>query len=203
MDTPPPQARSLPERYWRPIALSAAVVMAALSAIVYLFVTGTSHPAASRAHPAAAAAPAAPARAAALAPPLSPQAKGRVAGWKASRGGTALAHVSGQLGVASMAGGVGHFAAMRLACVQLAAAVTAARAQPPIPDAALQKWYRAALSELAKAAAHCQAAISFKPNGDEDIATDHNATLLNLARSEFAAGAKDLYRATASIRTGS
>jgi len=217
MDTPETRAEGPRGRRWRPIALSAALALAGLSAIVYLSVTAGSHPPAPGARPAAVAAPAgtaavsAPAgngaartgadgTGAAPAPSLAPAAKARVARWNAGHG-AALTSVSGSLGAASMAGAVGHFTEMRLACVRLAAAVGAARAQPPIPDAALQRWYKIALSELAQAAANCQAAITSKPAGDEDLAAHVNTALLNLARSQFAAGAKDLYRASASVKT--
>jgi len=87
---------------------------------------------------------------------------------------------------------------MKLACVSLDASIQAARAAPPIPDVPMQARYGKALAELSGAAADCQQAISEKP-GDEITAIHENETLLNRSRSEFAAGSKTLYEATAAI----
>jgi len=88
---------------------------------------------------------------------------------------------------------------MKVACVSLDASIQAARAAPPIPDVAMQNLYGQALAELSGAAADCQQAISEKPQGDENIVIHENKTLLNRSRSEFAAGSKKLYEATAAI----
>ena len=87
---------------------------------------------------------------------------------------------------------------MKLACIRLDASIQAARAAPPIPDAAMQQLYGNALTELSGAAADCVQAISEKP-GDETMAIHENETLLNRSRSEFAVGAEKLYDATAAI----
>jgi hypothetical protein len=88
---------------------------------------------------------------------------------------------------------------MRLACASLDASIQAARAAPPIPDAAMQQLYGNTLTELSGAAADCQQAISEKPGGDETMTINENETLLNRSRSEFAVGAEKLYEATAAI----
>jgi hypothetical protein len=118
--------------------------------------------------------------------------------WRAGPGGTALLAVTQQLGAAAQSAGLRLYPQMRLACVRLDASIQAARAGPPIPDAAMQKLYGNALTELSGAAADCQQAISEKP-GDETIAIHKNETLFNRSRSEFAVGAKTLYEATAAI----
>jgi hypothetical protein len=119
--------------------------------------------------------------------------------WKAGPGGVALSAVTQQVGVAAQSAGLGLYPQMRRTCVSLDASIQAARAAPPIPDAAMQKLYEKALAELSGAAADCQQAISEKQEGVEDIAIHENKTLLNRSRSEFAVGLKELYDATAAI----
>jgi hypothetical protein len=85
---------------------------------------------------------------------------------------------------------------MRIACVSLGSAVAAAKADPPIPDIALERWYGLALKTLTAAAADCRTAISVRPYGDEDVKVYENPALLRQSMSEFASGAKDLYHAT-------
>jgi hypothetical protein len=120
--------------------------------------------------------------------------------WDAGRGGSALASVSIELGNATQAAGYKLFAPMRLACLSLGTAVKDAKADPPIPNAAMQKLYASALGALATAAADCRAGISVQPYGDEDIETHEDPTVLHRSVSEFVTGAKDLYRATVEIR---
>ncbi len=88
---------------------------------------------------------------------------------------------------------------MKAACVRLASDVKTAQAGPAIPAAAMQTLYAGALTELATGAANCQAAISQQTDGDEYIITHENSTLLNQSVSALAAGAKDLFRATAQV----
>ena len=130
--------------------------------------------------------------------PLQPTAPAQVAAWNAGPGGAALASVSQQLGDALMAHGVGQFVEMKMACVKLAAAVTAAQANPPIPDATMQQGYQEALGIFTTATADCQGAISYKQNGDENVQATVNTTL-NQATSALTTGAKDLYSATYAI----
>jgi hypothetical protein len=90
---------------------------------------------------------------------------------------------------------------MRLACVSLGFSVETAQGAPPIPDAAMQRLYAKVLAGLSSAAADCRNAISAHPQGSEGVTIDLNKALLNQALAEFAAGSKELYTATAEIRT--
>jgi len=132
--------------------------------------------------------------------PLQPTSPPSVATWEAGPGGTALGSVSQQLGNVAMAHGVGQFVEMKMACAKLASAVTTAKAGPAIPDAAMQLGYLGALGMFTTAAADCQAAISFKPDGDEYVQTQENTTMLSQATSALTTGSKDLYMATYHIR---
>jgi hypothetical protein len=120
--------------------------------------------------------------------------------WNANRGGVMLTVMSSQLGNATQAAGLKLFAQMRQACSKLATEVAAAKAGPSIPDPALQRQYTEALGALAKATAYCEAGISARPYGDEDIETHENVAMVNKSLAAFAAGAKKLYRATAQIK---
>lgn len=119
--------------------------------------------------------------------------------WDAGRGGTALAGVSGDLGDAMQASGVRLFGPMLQACSSLAAAVTAAKVGPPIPNAVMQASYSRALAKLATAAVDCQAGISRYQTQDEGLQTRENPAIIHQAESELAAGARDLYQATVDI----
>jgi hypothetical protein len=98
-----------------------------------------------------------------------------------------------------MAHGVGQFVEMKIACAKLAAAVTAAKANTQIPDAAMQQHYQVALGLFATATADCQGAISNKQVGDEGVQTTVNTMTLNQASSAFTTGSKELYTATYAI----
>ena len=119
--------------------------------------------------------------------------------WYAGRGGAALAAVSGQLGTVMQASGQRQYGEMRIACLNLAADVTTAQAGPPIPDAGMQAQYAKALTEIANGAVDCRAAVTQRPEGDETLQTHVNPTMLHALSSAVAAGARDLYRATAQI----
>lgn len=134
---------------------------------------------------------------------LPQELQGAAVKWNSGDGGKDLAAVSGQLGGVLQAGGVRQYVQMRGACVALAAAVARAQAGPPIPVAAMQNLYAKSLVELAQGASSCRAAIAEQPDGDEYIVTTQNKTKLHLAASEFSAGSKDLYRATAEIEAAS
>jgi hypothetical protein len=132
--------------------------------------------------------------------PLPTRLTGRAVAWRAGEGGTLLAAVSREYGSATQAGGMRQYASMRYNCGLLASSVSAAQTGPPIPVPAMQKLYARALAELATAAAHCKAAISQQPDGDESIETHEDPSLFRLATSELTTGARDLYRATAEIQ---
>jgi len=182
------------------------VILLTCLAVAYILGKGTTPAAVAGRHlPSSAAAagshaPSASPAAAGPAPRAAPNVTIPVVKWNAGPGGAALAVVSGQLGKATQAAGLRLFAVMKQACSKLAAAVSAAKAEPPIPDAARQGEYARALASLAQAAAYCEAGISTRPDGDEAIDTEQNGKLLGQSASAFTAGARELYLATAGIR---
>ena len=119
--------------------------------------------------------------------------------WNAGTGGAALDKVSDELSSAAQSGGIKLFSPMKLACSSLAAAVVAAKASPLIPDAVTQKWYAAALAQLASAAAVCQSAISVQGAG-ENVQTEENPALLHRSESELAAGPRIFTMSPFSLR---
>ncbi|HEX6519268.1 MAG TPA: hypothetical protein VF070_04525 [Streptosporangiaceae bacterium] len=121
--------------------------------------------------------------------------------WTAGSGGAALSAVTAQLGKAAQAGGLKLYAQLRAACANLRSSVQTARNAPPIPDAAMQRLYASTLVGLANAAADCLSAVSVRQAGDEDLQIHVNSALLNRSLAELAVGSKQLYTATAEIRT--
>jgi hypothetical protein len=197
--------------------ICAIIASLGLSAIAYLAVSGNSGQASSNssgsaastspvavgttARPASAPVSAAGAATSARTAPLTPRHPAQVAAWKTGHGGAALAVVSTQLGHIMMTHDFRQFPDTKQACSKLAFAVKTAWASPPIPDAVMQQSYQAALAALAKAATGCQAAISVRQDGEEDLMVHEDVPMLNRAMSEIASGAKDLYRATDKIKT--
>jgi hypothetical protein len=127
----------------------------------------------------------------------------RVIRWQFGPGGTHLAAVSSLFGTALQQRGLRQYPLMKQTCTQLAHSVPTAQAGPPIPVAAMQTLYVQALTELAKGAADCQAAITVTPDGDESVQLHVNAGLLNRSLSELAAGSRDIFRSTAEIEIAS
>jgi hypothetical protein len=123
----------------------------------------------------------------------------KVKAWYAGPGGKALNAVSGDLGIVTQNGGERQYVAMKATCAVLMSAVQTARSDPAIPYAAMQTLYSAALNDLAQGATECRAAISIRADGDEYDETSVNKQQMSQASSEFDAGGKDLYRATAEI----
>jgi hypothetical protein len=123
--------------------------------------------------------------------------------WLSGPGGTDLAAVSNRLGDALQAAGIGQYASMKNACIQLAGSVTIAQAGPQIPVVAMQKLYAKALMELAKGSADCRIAISTKPDGEESVDAHVDARTVRLSISELGAGARDVFRSTAEIEIAS
>jgi hypothetical protein len=119
--------------------------------------------------------------------------------WEAGPGGKALATVTAQMGYAMQDAGTKIYPAMRLACTLLRSDIKTARAAPAIPDPAMQQMYRRALAGISLAVASCRHAIWVTGDG-EDTAFHLRNTLWNLSRTQFAAGSKVLYNATADIR---
>lgn len=131
---------------------------------------------------------------------LKPASPSQVAAWKAGPGGATLAAVTAQVGTVLMTHDGRQFVQMKRECISLAADVTAAGAQPAIPDPAMQNLYSKALASLAAGAANCQAAVSSHQEGDEDLVTKTNSSLLATAMSQLTVGTRDLYVATYSIK---
>jgi hypothetical protein len=200
-------------RRWRRLAIGTSLTMAIL-AVVYLAGSRGWLPAASGAgRPAAVARPPAGAqttspsgagkliaRAAPPRPAMSQRLASALMQWNSARGGSVLASLTGAVASATQEAGLAQYADMRLACRQVATAVTAAKAGPPIPDAPQQGRYTAALGSFAQAASDCESAITVDPDGDEYLETRQNQRLLHRSLAEFAAGGADLDGATARIR---
>ena len=130
--------------------------------------------------------------------PLPKKLQPAVARWDA-HGNKALAALSVQFGTVLQSAGVKQYVPMKMACVRLATEAAALRAGPPIPDAAMQGLYAKALADFAQGAAACKAAVSEWRIGDETVDTRVNPAQLHRSLSLIAAGATDLYRATAEI----
>ncbi len=120
--------------------------------------------------------------------------------WDKGRGGAALQAVSGQVGTALQATGLGQYTTARKACVSLATGVTAAQAGPPIPDLAMQHLYQKALTEIGQGATGCRTAIARHPNGSAYFKVQHDVAKLRQSTLVLSAGANDLYRATGEIK---
>jgi hypothetical protein len=130
-----------------------------------------------------------------------PALENQIVRWKEGSGGTALTAVTGRISNATLAGGAKLYPSMRAACVNLGSAIKIAQGAPPIPDGTMQRVYAASLAVLSTAAADCHGAISAHQEGDEVMVADVNKALLSRAMTQFAAGSKELYTATAEIRT--
>jgi hypothetical protein len=120
--------------------------------------------------------------------------------WNAGRGGAALTEVSVDLNDAIQAAGSKRFVQMRPACSSLAAAISTAKAAPPIPDASLQKGYVEALVTLRSAAAVCLDGIDEHAYGDDGVETHENPALVGQSVTELTTGATDLYPVTLKIK---
>lgn len=132
---------------------------------------------------------------------LKPGSPSQVAAWNAGPGGVTLAAISSHLGTVLMAHDARQYVLMKRECVGLAAEVKAASGQAAIPDSAMQSLYDKALTSLAAGAATCQAAVSSHQEGDEDLITKTDSSLLATAMSQLNTGTRDLYIATAKIKT--
>lgn len=119
--------------------------------------------------------------------------------WDTGRGGAALAAVSSNLGSATQAAGNKRYVLMRPACASLAAAVTEAKAAPPIPDASMQWMYVKALTTLGSAATICLNGIAEHAYGDDGVETHENPRFLSESVSGFTVGGRQLYSATLKI----
>jgi hypothetical protein len=130
-----------------------------------------------------------------------PALKGQIVHWAAGRGGVAWSAVTTQLGEATQTAGARLYSQLRLECASLASSAQAALEAPPIPDEAMQRMYAKALAALSATAAGCRNAISVRPEGDEGQQIDLNKALLNQSLARFATESRELYIATAEIRT--
>jgi hypothetical protein len=130
-----------------------------------------------------------------------PGLKNQILRWTAGRGGTAWSAVTAQLGNATQSGAMQLFPDLRMECASLASSVRTARSAPPIPDEFMERSYARVLVGLSNSAADCQNAISVRPQGDEGQRIDVNRALLDQSLAQFAAESRELYTATAEIRT--
>jgi hypothetical protein len=200
-------------RYRRRMAICAALVMTILAAACLAGGLGRLPAALGARRPARVLRPAATvqttppstagkfiARAAPPRPSMSRKLASALIQWNSARGGSVLASLTGAVAGATQEAGLAQYADMKLACEQVAAAVTAAKASAPIPDAPWQLRYASALSSFADGASECESAISVRRDGDEYLETRQNQGLLRKSLAEFATGSADLNRATARIR---
>jgi hypothetical protein len=109
--------------------------------------------------------------------------------------------VTTQLGNVTQTAGARLYPQLRLECASLASSAQAALEAPPIPDAAMQRMYAKTLAALSVTARGCRNAISVSPEGDEDQRIGLNKSLLNHSLAQFATESRELYTATAEIRT--
>jgi len=130
-----------------------------------------------------------------------PALKAEVLRWRVGRGGAAWSAVTAQLGTVTQAAGARLYPDLRLDCRSLASSVRAAQAGPAIPDQVMQRLYAGVLAGLSGVAADCSAAISVRPDGDEGQQITVDKAVLNRALGQFSAESKQLYTATAEIRT--
>jgi hypothetical protein len=127
--------------------------------------------------------------------------KGQILRWSAGLSGAALSAVTTQLGDLSQVAGTGLYSQLRLECASLGSGVQAARSAPPIPDEVMQRSYANVLARLSVTAADCQNAISVHQQGDEGQRIELNKVLFTRSLAQFAAESRELYTATAEIRT--
>jgi hypothetical protein len=130
-----------------------------------------------------------------------PALKGQIVQWVAGRGGVAWSAVTTQLGGITQTAGARLYSQLRLECASLASSAQAALEAPPIPDQAMQRMYAKVLAALSATAADCRNAISVSPEGDEDQRITLNRAHLNQSLARFATESRELYTATAEIRT--
>ncbi len=130
-----------------------------------------------------------------------PGLKNQILRWTAGRGGAAWSAVTAQLGNATQAGAMRLYSDLRMECASLASNVRTARSAPPIPDEVMERFYAKVLVGLSSTAADCLNAISVRPQGDEGQRIDVNRVLLDQSLAQFAAESRELYTATAEIRT--
>lgn len=108
--------------------------------------------------------------------------------------------VETQMGNAMQAAALKLYPPMKLACLSLILGIRSAQGGPPIPYPIMQRLYARTLAGLSRAAADCRAAISIRPDGDENVNIHVDKLLLNRSRTEFAAMSKKLFTATAEIQ---
>ncbi len=130
-----------------------------------------------------------------------PKLKDQILQWAEGSGGAAWSAVTAQLGSVTQAAGARLYSQLRLECATLASSVQAARSAPAIPDEAMQRLYAETLARLSGTAANCRNAISLRPEGDEGQGISVNKGLLSVSLAQFPAESKELYAATAEIRT--
>lgn len=133
--------------------------------------------------------------------PIKPANPHEVKVWYAGSAGKALKQVTNDIGAVLMAHGSHQYTQMLRECQLLATAVKAARALPPIPDSSMQGLYYTSLNDFTSGTASCQAGITQRPEGAENVVTDVNQPVVSQAVSALSAGVKQLYLATGALRT--
>lgn len=131
---------------------------------------------------------------------LRPSDPALVETWNSGLGGQALAAVTADSSNALMANAVGQYANMLWYCQALSVAAGNSGSAAPIPDAAMQAKYAAALSLLKLAAGNCTAGIRVVPDGVEDTVTEVNHADVNLAATELSSAMSLLYIGTEVLR---
>jgi hypothetical protein len=130
-----------------------------------------------------------------------PALKGQVQHWAAGRGGVAWSAVTAQLGGVTQTAGARLYSQLRQECATLSSNVRAAQSAPAIPDEAMQRMYAKVLAALSVTAADCRNAISVRQVGDEGQNINVNKALLKRSLAQFVTESRQLYAATAQIRT--
>jgi len=110
----------------------------------------------------------------------------RVVVWYTDVGKAELALLTARVDSVGLAGSL---AAQGQACSKLAAAVTTARADPQIPDAAARTWLAQALAQYARSAADCRAGAS-----------SHDSALIDQAAAATRAATGDIQQFDADIK---
>jgi hypothetical protein len=168
--------------------LDLALGLAAVSATILMSGCGGSSatPSPSTATSAAATATPSTAPAAIASPPPGPSAttSEQLDAWFVDGGHAELTRLTDAIVAVGHADTPGKtYAALGRACTREAAAVSSARAGPPVPDAPAQTSFASALAEYATSAADCQAGASA-----------HSVALLNEAATATRAGTADVLR---------
>lgn len=112
----------------------------------------------------------------------------QIAAWESGGGKDILTSITTDLGDMGTAGSNGDFTAMGIACTSLQTDVESGQAYGPIPAAAVQKPWAAALAQLARASTDCLGGVQ---GSDSD--------LLGKAATEITTGTADIKDAVTAL----